>query len=1517
MVISPPYAPRDAQPPCSPVTEAPSAGARVGPYRVERLLGRGGMGEVWLAHDEALDRPVALKLIAAAVASDPERRLRFLEETRLAASLDHPHIVPIYASGDADGRLYLAMRYVEGDDLEGIVAAGGPLDAGRVLGLLRGIADALDAAHARGLVHRDVKPGNILVTRTAAGEHAYLTDFGLARRLTGGTSLDGGRLVGSLGYVAPELIDGLPADGRADVYSLGCTIYAALAGASPFARETEPATLLAHLDSHAKPLAERDAALAPLDAVLARALARDPADRPASAGDLVRDAADAMGQARAAWTVTAGKADIPLPYVGLRAFEETDARFFVGREEEVDQLLGRLRGDRFLAVFGPSGSGKSSLVRAGLVPALRAGRIQGSAAWPIAVVRPGALPLEALATRLLAFTPGPSMAATVDALAGDPRTLHLATELALGDAPPDARLVWVVDQAEELFTLVADEATRTAAIANLAHAATVPGGRTLVILAMRADFYHRCAAYPELAALVSASQALVSPMSAAQLERTIVEPAKLVGLELEPGLVETILDDVVDRPGALPLLEHLLFELWDRRRGATLTLAGYRECGGIEGAIAVRAETTYGGLSESDQAVARRVFLRLVQPGEGTEDTRRRATIRELGAGSVPVVEALAAARLLTLDTDDVERAPVVDVAHEALLRAWPRLRGWIDEDREALRTSRRIAEAAAEWQRLGRERDALLVGARLAEADEFLRDHATLLAEDERAYVEASLSDRERRSRDARRRQRVVVGVSLGLAVFFLALSVVAFSSWRATDEARNAALDLQQQADEQAAAAESAREDAEARRAEAEAERVTSLTRQLIAQSLQHDDDPLLANLLAVAAATVTGPETETDARQNVLTAVNLTPAVSSRVPLVPAGDDGSIGELRATPDGSRIAAVISTSDDRPPELSVWDVDPGVRGPQVVFGPEPVAGNAGFGLSPDGTRLVYVDPDGTITAVELASGATITAEGQVDPESSTQARFDSDGTTVRWLTEEPGNVAVAWRWSLVDGSVTPVRVRPTAGSKASNYTTLLGPDGRYLIRIGIVETPGTDGEPVVSVTGEIFDGVTGDRVATRYPIGMGRDGKSLVDAVDTDEGRVLTVRRLPSLEPVGHQIVLDPDMADGGPSVLADVDRDRVYVRTQDALAVYRLSDGESLSRVELPDHDPELASVTTDGRLLIGERAGVSVVDPGRLSPVEQSGSQALPFEARGTLTLLSADGHTLTSLPTDDEASTAAVQLDVAGGTPRTITVPGLAGGYDRYVLPDGNSIVQLLDSGRLVVTSLADGSRRELPEIDGMRDDLAEAEQLEQFPRLAVTQAGDYVAVATARRTVIAGLDGSVRSLDLVVPHRSARPLLLPGATEMVAGECDDGGTLLSRIDLGTGSVVDTLHLPGCVITMTSDAAGETALAATIGDGGFLLNVVDLPSFRAAGRIAIGEDPYAMRLVDNADGTRVAYVTTSGPDGYLRLRAFGLDDADALDAACASAGRNLTRAEWNQYLGDVPYVAVCPAYPADN
>jgi len=408
------------------------------------------------------------------------------------------------------------------------------------------------------------------------------------------------------------------------------------------------------------------------------------------------------------------------PFLGLHYFDEADADRFFGRERLTARLLGRLRTEPFLAVIGASGSGKSSVVRAGLVPALRHARREAQ----VHVLTPTAHPLEALAATLLPGGPrgGAERVALLDELSRDPHGLRRF----LGQrGRPVERVLLVVDQFEEVFTLSDDAFEREAFVDNLLAATAAPETPLCVVMALRADFYAHCAQHARLREMVAQHQEYVGAMSGTELRRAVEGPAEHGGWTLEPGLVNVLLRDVGEEPGVLPLLSHALLETWQRRRGRRLTLAGYAAAGGVQGAIAQTAESVFAQrLRGAQQPIVRRIFVELTELGEGTQDTRRRRAVPELarGAAEEPAIRAvlhvLAEARLVTLDEQTAE------VAHEALIREWPRLREWLNQDREGLRQRRQLGAAAREWARLGHDAGLLYRGVRLEQALGWAREH-------------------------------------------------------------------------------------------------------------------------------------------------------------------------------------------------------------------------------------------------------------------------------------------------------------------------------------------------------------------------------------------------------------------------------------------------------------------------------------------------------------------------------------------------------------------------------------------------------------------------------------------------------------------------------------------------------------------------------------------------------------------------------------------------------------------------
>jgi basic membrane lipoprotein Med (substrate-binding protein (PBP1-ABC) superfamily)/DNA-binding SARP family transcriptional activator len=426
------------------------------------------------------------------------------------------------------------------------------------------------------------------------------------------------------------------------------------------------------------------------------------------------------------------------PFKGLRAFTEADAADFFGRGELVGELCAVLAGGaRLVVLVGPSGSGKSSLAAAGLLPALRAGAVAGSDRWRISAMVPGADPTREWQVAL-------ASASRRSSLPGSE-----AVSAPAGDAPSAAATLVLIDQFEELFTL-ADEDEAARFLAALTDTLREGDGRVRVVATLRGDFYDRPLLHPGFAALFTANVVNVLPLDVAALEEAVTEPARQGGVEVEPALLAELLTDAAGQPGALPLFQYVLTELFEHRDGVAITLRCYRELGGLHGALSRRAEGTYADLAPHQRELAKQVFLRLVSPGYGTADVRRRVTATELRALDLDpveladVLERFGRHRLLTFDRDPITGDATVEVAHEALLDAWERLRAWIEEHRTDLRRVDRLATAIAEWEASGCADDYLLTGGRL---DQYLdwQERTTLrLTRVAQAYLAVSRQRRD-----------------------------------------------------------------------------------------------------------------------------------------------------------------------------------------------------------------------------------------------------------------------------------------------------------------------------------------------------------------------------------------------------------------------------------------------------------------------------------------------------------------------------------------------------------------------------------------------------------------------------------------------------------------------------------------------------------------------------------------------------------------------------------------------------
>lgn len=463
--------------------------------------------------------------------------------------------------------------------------------------------------------------------------------------------------------------------------------------------------------------------------------------------------------------------DGPPPYPGLTAFQPEDADRYFGRDALVERLVHQVARTPVVAVFGASGSGKSSLIRAGLIPATRTHPALSGHEWSCVLLTPTGRPLRELA-RAVADVCGAGVSG------GEPGWLDRALRQA--DPGGRTRFLLLIDQFEELFTLCQNPRERAAFIDAVLDACRGPGRVARLVLGIRADFYGHCTTHPGLLeVLEQGDQVLVGPMTHDELRAAITRPAALAGLTVERELVATMIADISDEPGGLPLLAHALLETYRRRRGTTMTMAAYRECGGVHGALAQTAERLYAEFDAAEQEVARQIFVRLTALGDGICDTRRRVRHGELATVGHPatvrrVLDRLAAARLVVIGTECVE------VAHEALIRAWPRLNRWLTDDRADVLMHRRITDATRLWLSSGRDPELLYRSTLLDQAMAWARSrYRTGLNAAEREFLNAALHERDRQIR-SRRRRALRLRVAIAAVVALLALvSVVALRLW------------------------------------------------------------------------------------------------------------------------------------------------------------------------------------------------------------------------------------------------------------------------------------------------------------------------------------------------------------------------------------------------------------------------------------------------------------------------------------------------------------------------------------------------------------------------------------------------------------------------------------------------------------------------------------------------------------------------------------------------------------------
>lgn len=1450
-------------------------------YALGEVIGAGAFATVHRATQPGVGREVAIKVIRAELADQPAFVRRFEAEAQLVAHLEHPHIVPLYDFWREPGGAYLVFRLLRGGSADDLIRRDGPWALDRIDRLVTEVGGALVAAHAAGVVHCDVKPSNVLFDEAG---NAYLSDFGIAADAHGSGDIAGeAPSAGSPLYAAPEQFHRAAASARGDQYSFATMIWEMLTGRPPFEGATAASVLQAKVDG---PLASlrpyRPDLPAGVDTVLRRATAYGPEDRfehmpdlleawrdAVRAGVATTDALDAAPRATAGPAVTATAAQLSMeianPYLGLRAFGEADARNFRGRTALITSLLDHVRRQRFVTVVGASGSGKSSLVRAGLVPRLRADGMR------IVSMVPGEDPMAQLRLALLAVA------------VEEPEPGGVGPMVRSVAAQVPTPLVIVIDQFEELWTL-APEGARDRFVNGLASVVDEESQAGVrVVVTLRADFFDRPLAHARLGPLVAFHPLAVTPMSASELHEAVVEPAATLGVVFEPGMDGAVVSEVVGRPASLPLMQFTLAELFERRRGRVITRAAYDDIGGIAGAVAGRAEGLYDSLDDAERDAVRRLMLRLVVPGEGTEDTRRRVRVADLPPGAMTVLAALERQRLLVADRDPQTREPTVEIAHESLLQSWPRLRAWLGEDRELLRQVQHVGSAALAWDAAGRPDSELYRGARLDAAEGAVGSRPDNFSELERSFVRASAAaarevlDRDRRAR--RRLARALVAAMLALVVAVVAASVALVQRRAATDQA-----------------------------AAADVSRLVALSQNLV--STKRD----VAMLLAVEAARRDPGALTTGALQ---TALSSDPSFLGYL----GTGTGTTDKIAFAPDGRSLYAVSGEDGQRPIRI---DLATGRTTPVPVQD-----------LAPELSVAWFVPVDST-SALMVRHGRR---PGQVEP----VERVDlldgrvlataAIGAETEHLAVSPNRTRVAvttLSTSGVKGRVVVLDVAtmhvvasidqpgPAYAGQAQWYgqaawiddqrVVVAGPSGRLAVWVPVTgRVIRRINDPPVTGGGEAATLVTtpdGSIVAT---------AASMLMAYDVGTG----ARRWSRARLVGPAVAVDP---------LSHVVWAQEAGFGSSRLFAYDLTTGERTQRVLDGQHGTICdVRVAPDNRTIATSSCNEGSVALWALDGATATGGAVAGPGWASSGDLWSPDGVHVAAFR---QGTSGAVDVvDVRDGT--RVRAQGIEASASNSPIfrPDG--VLQAVTTGNHVVefdprTRLTRDTGIVLPAGH------VTANVAQRGPHISLygLDDGDVVVVDTGTGQIVRTIRTDLAAVYGVGWSGDGRHVFAAGQTEHA-----------EIFDAATGASVATLPTPAANLAVSSDGH---LIATAAFDG--TIRFLDATTLRPAGDALDGGAAFAAQIQFTPDGRTLI---TSGLDNTMRFfdvatrrqvgvpvavassgaaispdsrqiaittdRGVGrlaIDAAELSRAACRAAGRALTATEWAQHVGGRPH-RICP------
>jgi serine/threonine protein kinase len=782
-----------------------ATGTMVYQYELIRELGSGGMGNVYLARDTRLGRRVAIKFL-----QHPDRSFseRFLLEAQATARCSHENIVIIHDVKEFRSVPFMVLEYLQGETLSEHIGEN-KLPPSRAVQLMVPVVRALVCAHQHKIVHRDLKPANIFMTDTGT---IKVLDFGVAKvlhsmyssvdALASTASVTGmhrptevthhGTLVGTLPYMSPEQWGADEVDHRSDLWAVGILLYRMIVGRHPLAPLGGKQLMVTAVLEQPMPSALNAGVDMPLELadIIDSCLKKRKAERMPAAQKLLA-MLEPLLPGRRPVELQAGEN----PYTGLTAFQESDANRFFGRTREVNTVVAKLHGAPLIGIAGPSGVGKSSFVRAGVIPALK----QSGEAWEAMVIRPGRHPMAALANIVVPMlaTGSTNLSAQVAEHQSALQRLYqepgyLGTLLRTRARTQGRKILLFVDQFEELFTLMRDTDERLAFTACLSGMADDPLSPLRLMLSIRSDFLDRVAEDQRFMTELSQHLVFLAPPDRVGLRDAIVRPAEMVRYRFEtPAMLEHMLDTLQATPGCLPLLQFAASKLWEARDRdrRLLTEQSYRRLGGVVGALATHADSVLAALPPRAQGLAKAIFLQLVT----AERTRGIASVGELceltedPEEAERVIHQLVDARLLVVQTNRGNTGATVEIVHESLIHTWPTLTHWLDENQEDAVFLEQLRTAARQWEARGHSVDLLWRGETLEEARNWRRRYRGMVPSLQEQFLNASFALAARATRIKR---AAVVGTMAFLSLLVVAAAVALVAIRKAEREASEQAV-------------------------------------------------------------------------------------------------------------------------------------------------------------------------------------------------------------------------------------------------------------------------------------------------------------------------------------------------------------------------------------------------------------------------------------------------------------------------------------------------------------------------------------------------------------------------------------------------------------------------------------------------------------------------------------------------------------------------------------------------------